>query len=77
MIDPAEIYAPYIDMNTLHVVLGQAVEQLVEVSLRHCATKSEVPGSMPVRIPGNFQVAFLLSKFRNYTVHVASNKNGY
>jgi len=77
MIDPAEIYAPCIYMNRLHVVLGQAVAQLVEVCLRHCATRGEVPGSMSVRVFGNFKVTFLLSKFRSYTVHIASNKNEY
>lgn len=77
MIDPAEIYAPYINMNTLHVVLGQAVSQLVEDCSRHCVTRSEVPSSMLFRVLGNLQVTFILSKFRSYTVHVASNKNKY
>jgi len=32
---------------------------------------------MSVRVFGNFKVTFLLSKFRSYTVHIASNKNEY
>ena len=50
---------------------------LVEICLRHCATRREFTVSILLRVLGNIQVTFLMSMLRGCGVHAASNRNEY